>query len=262
VPAMYNLCLMQPGFASADLSAWRVGGYGGAPMPVATIDALTDRLPGLVLINAYGATETCSPATMVPMGQTRAHADSVGVSLPAADIRVMDDNGKELPAGETGELWIGGPMVVPGYWANPEATELSFTDGYWHSGDLGSKDAEGYVRVFDRMKDMLNRGGYKVYSVEVENALMAWPGMVEAAVVARSCPVLGERVHAFVHAPGQAQDVAALRAHCAQRLADYKVPESWTWSDTPLPRNANGKLMKRVLRDQLLSVMAAAPSQP
>lgn len=253
VPAMYNLCLMHDSFANANLSAWRVGGFGGAPMPVATIDALAARLPGLVLINAYGATETTSPATMMPMGHTRAHADSVGVPLPAADIRVMDGEGRELPAGESGELWIGGPMVVPGYWANPEATAASFTDGYWHSGDLGSKDAEGYVRVFDRMKDMLNRGGYKVYSVEVENALMAWPGMVEAAVVARPCPVLGERVHAFVHAPGQPQDDAALLAHCAARLADYKVPESLTWSENPLPRNANGKLLKRLLREQVMA---------
>ena len=251
VPAMYNLCLMQPGFAKADLSAWRVGGYGGAPMPVATIDTLAQHLPGLALVNAYGATETTSPTTMMPLGHTRAHADSVGVVLPAADVRVMDDKGQELPPGETGELWIGGPMVVPGYWANPDATAASFTDGYWHSGDLGSVDAQGYVRVYDRMKDMLNRGGYKVYSVEVENALMAWPGMVEAAVVARPCPVLGERVHAFVYAPGQPPDDAALQAHCAARLADYKVPESLTWSEIPLPRNANGKLMKRVLRAQV-----------
>jgi len=257
VPAMYTLCLMQPGFAHADLSAWRIGGYGGAPMPVATIDALTERLPGLVLINAYGATETTSPVTMMPMGLTRAHADSVGVPLPAADVRVMDDEGHELPAGETGELWIGGPMVVPGYWNNPQATAASFTAGYWHSGDMGSKDAQGYVRVLDRKKDMLNRGGYKVYSVEVENALMAWPGMAEAAVVARPCPVLGERVHAFVYAPGQAPDNAALRAHCAQLLADYKVPETLTWCDTPLPRNANGKLMKRVLRAQLPAVFSS-----
>jgi O-succinylbenzoic acid--CoA ligase len=251
VPAMYNLCLMQPSFAAADLGAWRIGGYGGAPMPVATIDALAARLPGLTLLNCYGATETTSPATMMPMGHTRAHADSVGVALPAAELRVMDEAGRELPPGETGELWIAGPMVVPGYWANPEATAASFTAGWWHSGDLGSIDADGYVRVFDRKKDMLNRGGYKVYSVEVENALMAWPGMVEAAVVGRPCPVLGERVHAFVHAPGAARDDAALRAFCAERLADYKVPETFTWSDTALPRNANGKLMKRLLREQL-----------
>jgi O-succinylbenzoic acid--CoA ligase len=251
VPAMYNLCLLHPSFADAKLDAWRMGGYGGAPMPVATIDALASRVPGLVLLNAYGATETTSPATMMPSGHTRERGDTVGVPLPAADIRVMDDDGREVPPGETGELWIGGPMVVPGYWANPEATAASFTAGYWHSGDLGSVDALGYVRVFDRKKDMLNRGGYKIYSVEVENVLMAWPGMVEAAIVGRPCPVLGERVHAFVHAPGQPRDDAALRAFCAARLADYKVPETVSWSDQPLPRNANGKLMKRLLRDQL-----------
>ena len=245
---MYNLCLMSGEMARRDLGCWRVGGYGGAPMPVATIDALTAQLPGLTLLNAYGATETTSPATMMPAGLTREHADSVGVALPAADIRVMDDDGREVAPGQTGELWIGGPMVVPGYWANPEATASSFTAGYWHSGDLGSVDARGFVRVFDRKKDMLNRGGYKIYSVEVENVLMAWPGMVEAAVVGKPCPVLGERVHAVLHAPGVASDDAALRRFCAERLADYKVPESFTWSNEPLPRNANGKLMKRLLR--------------
>jgi long-chain acyl-CoA synthetase len=249
VPAMYNLCLLNDEFAACDLASWRIGGYGGAPMPVATIDALAERLPGLTLLNAYGATETTSPATMMPAGLTRAHADSVGVALPAADIRIMDDDGREVAPGETGELWIGGPMVVSGYWHNPEATAASFTAGYWHSGDLGAVDAQGFVRIFDRKKDMLNRGGYKVYSVEVENVLMAWPGMVEAAVVGKPCPVLGERVHAIVHAPGMLPDEAALRQFCAERLADYKVPESFSWSTEPLPRNANGKLMKRVLRD-------------
>ena len=248
VPAMYTLCLLQPGFASADLSAWRIGSYGGAPMPVATIDAINAVLPGLVLMNAYGATETTSPATLMPIGHTRAHADSVGVALPATTIRVMDEAGRELPAGVAGELWVGGPMVVPGYWANPEATAAAFTAGFWHSGDLGSVDAEGYVRVFDRQKDMLNRGGYKIFSVEVENVLMAWPGMVEAAIVGLPCPVLGERVHAVLHAPGALQDDAAIRQFCAQRLADYKVPETVHWSENPLPRNANGKLLKRMLR--------------
>jgi O-succinylbenzoic acid--CoA ligase len=186
---------------------------------------------------------------MMPWGRTRAHADSVGVALPAADVKVMDDDGREVAPGETGELWIGGPMVVPGYWANPEATAASFTAGYWHSGDLGSVDAHGFVRVFDRKKDMLNRGGFKIYSVEVENTLMAWPGVLEAAVIGRPCPVLGERVHAVVHAPGAVVDEAALRAHCTQQLADYKVPETIRFSPEPLPRNANGKLMKRLLRD-------------
>ena len=251
VPAMYTLCLMSPALAGADLSTWRVGGYGGAPMPATSIDALAARLPALTLLNAYGATETSSPASLMPAGQTRSHADSVGVALPAADILVMDDDGRAVAPGETGELWIAGPMVVPGYWANPEANAASFTAGYWHSGDLGSVDAQGYVRVYDRKKDMLNRGGFKIYSVEVENTLMGWPGLVEAAIVGRPCPVLGERVHAYVHAPGQPADDAALRQFCAARLSDYKVPETFTWCTEPLPRNANGKLMKRLLREQL-----------
>jgi O-succinylbenzoic acid--CoA ligase len=251
VPAMYTLCLMDPAFDGEKLARWRIGGYGGAPMPVSAIDALADRLPGLTLVNAYGATETTSPTTMMPPGLTRDHADTVGVPLPCADVRVMDDDGRELPAGETGELWIAGPMVVPGYWDNPEATQAAFTGGYWHSGDLGSVDADGFVRLFDRKKDMLNRGGFKIYSVEVENTLMALPGVVEAAIVGRPCPVLGERVHAFIHAPGVAHDDEAVRAHCRAQLTDYKVPETITWADAPLPRNAGGKLLKRALRDQL-----------
>jgi len=251
VPAMYNLCLRHPFFAAADLACWRIGGYGGAPMPLSTIEDLAQRVPGLTLLNAYGATETTSPTTMMPMGDTTVHLASVGVALPAADVLVMDEWGLELPRGETGELWIGGPMVVPGYWDNPEATAASFTAGYWHSGDLGWIDEGGYIHVGDRKKDMINRGGYKIFSVEVENVLMSFAGVQEAAVVARPCPVLGERVHAVVYAPGVAPDDERLRAHCAAQLADYKVPETITWTDAPLPRNANGKLMKRVLREAL-----------
>ena len=253
VPAMYKLCLLSPDFAQRDLASWRIGGYGGAPMPLATIDALARQLPDLVLVNAYGATETTSPVTMMPAGETRAHADTVGVALPCAEVVVMDERGREVAPGESGELWIAGPMVVPGYWDNEAATTASFSAGFWHSGDLGSIDAEGYARLFDRRKDMLNRGGFKIYSVEVENALMGHAGVVEAAIVARACPVLGERVHAFIHAPGIAHDDAAVRAHCARLLADYKVPETITWTDDPLPRNANGKVLKRLLRETLAS---------
>jgi len=142
-------------------------------------------------------------------------------------------------------------MVVPGYWNNPVASAESFTAGYWHSGDLGLMDAEGFVQILDRKKDMLNRGGFKIYSAEVENVLMALPGVIEAAIVGRPCPVLGERVHAFIYAPELAQDGDAARAHCRAQLADYKVPESVTWLPTPLPRNSNGKVIKRALRAQL-----------
>ena len=252
VPAMYGLLLLCPELQRSDLRHWRVGGYGGAPMPISTISELAQRLPGLGLVNAYGATETTSPATISPVPSDTSHAHSVGVALPCADLLVMDDEGHELAAGESGELWIGGPMVVPGYWNNPDATAAAFTGGYWRSGDIGSIDADGFVRISDRKKDMLSRGGFKIYSAEVENRLVAYPGVVEAAVVGRPCPVLGERVHAFVHAPGVAQDDEALRRHCALALADHKVPESWTWSEAPLPRNANGKLVKRLLRERLI----------
>ncbi len=248
VPAMYQLCLLQPAFTQLDLSAWRVGGYGGAPMPVPTVQALAQSVPGLILVNCYGSTETTSPATIMPLGLSAVYNDAVGIAVPCADIRVMDADGQEVPTGQSGELWIGGAMVVPGYWDNPEATARGFADGCWRSGDLGSVDAEGLVRIFDRIKDMINRGGFKIYSVEVENVLMAVPGVVEAAVVGYPCPVLGERVHAYLYAPQASADADAVRAHCAQNLADYKVPEQVVFVDAPLPRNANGKLLKRALR--------------
>jgi O-succinylbenzoic acid--CoA ligase len=200
-------------------------------------------------MNAYGATETTSPTTIMPMGLQAAHLDSVGVVVPCGDVRVMDDVGREVAPGETGEIWIAGPMVVPGYWDNPEATAREFERGYWKSGDLGSIDARGFVRVFDRKKDLINRGGYKVYSAEVESVLSLHPAVVESALVAVPDPVLGEKARAIVVARDAACDAAALRAHCAQHLADYKVPDFFTFRSEPLPRNANGKLLKRALRE-------------
>ena len=254
VPAMYNLILLQPAFDQHDLSAWRVGGYGGAPMPVATIDTLAKKLPQLILTNAYGATESTSPVTIMPVGATRTHADTIGVTVPCGDVRIMDDAGCEVARGTTGEIWIGGPMMVKGYWDNLEATAREFTGGYWHSGDLGAMDADGFVRIFDRKKDMLNRGGFKIYSAEVENVLMALPGVIEAAIIGKPCPVLGERVHAVINTLDPAVTLEAVRAHCAAQLADYKVPETVTFVTAPLPRNPNGKLMKRTLREQLPAV--------
>jgi len=158
-----------------------------------------------------------------------------------------------VPRGTSGELWIRGPMVVPGYWANPEATKKGFVAGYWLSGDIGSVDEHGFVRVFDRAKDMLNRGGFKVYSVEVENVLLEHPAVIESAIVGKPDPVLGERVHAFVCLkPGATVQPDELKRFCAERLADYKVPETYTMTSAALPRNANGKLLKREMRQQLI----------
>ncbi|MDA9424686.1 class I adenylate-forming enzyme family protein [Bradyrhizobium sp. CCBAU 53380] len=250
VPAMYNLCLLQPDFDSHDLSSWRIGGFGGAPMPVATIEKLKAKIPGLKLMNCYGATETTSPSTIMPGELTESHIDSVGLPCPGARIIAMGPEGRELPAGEIGELWIQSASVIKGYWNNPKATAESFTGGFWRSGDLGSVDAEGFVRVFDRQKDMINRGGLKIYSAEVESVLAGHPAVVESAIIAKACPVLGERVHAVVvtRIPVGSDD---LRAWCAERLSDYKVPETMAITAEPLPRNANGKVLKRQLRELL-----------
>jgi long-chain acyl-CoA synthetase len=249
VPAMYNLCLLQADFDTYDLSAWRIGGFGGAPMPIATIEKLAAKIPGLKLINAYGSTETTSPSTIMPPELTAAHIDSVGLPCPGADIIVVDTDGREVPRGEIGEIWIHGGSVIRGYWNNAKATAESFTGGFWHSGDLGSIDAKNFVRVFDRQKDMINRGGLKIYSAEVESVLAGHPDVVESAIIATPCPVLGERVHAVIVTRGDAVGSAALRAWCAERLSDYKVPETMTLTTEPLPRNANGKVMKKQLRE-------------
>lgn len=250
VPAMYNLCLLRANFESLDLSAWRVGGFGGAPMPEATIARFHEKLPNLQLVNAYGATETTSPTTVMPPAYTEAHPDSVGMTLACADVRIMDDDGKEVPAGESGELWIGGPMVVPGYWNNAEATAANFTAGYWRSGDIGSIDVEGFVRIFDRKKDMINRGGYNVYSAELENLLYDCPGVAECAAVAQPDPVLGEKIHVYICYSDPALDEARIKRFCAEHLADYKIPDFVTLQEESLPRNANGKVIKRDLRDR------------
>lgn len=252
VPALYTLAVMQPDLASHDLSAWRVGCFGGAPMPEATIAKLDRLLPNLVLVNAYGATETTSPTTIMPPGLNPDHPDSVGQIVPCGRVEIRGEDGKILAPGETGELWISGPMVVPGYWNREEANREAFVDGAWRSGDIGTVDADGFVKVFDRVKDMINRAGFKVFSAEVENVLNHHPDIVEVAVIGRPDPVLGERVHAFVHlTAGSTSDAEAIRAYAAERLADYKVPEGVTLTADPLPRNANGKIQKPALRAQL-----------
>jgi O-succinylbenzoic acid--CoA ligase len=253
VPAMYSLCLREPDFRRYELSAWRIGSYGGSPMPESAIIALGEALPGLILINGYGATEATSPASMTPPGEGLARRETIGLPLHCADIIVVDERGREVPIGEVGEIWIRGPMVVRGYWNDPEATQASFTGGYWHSGDLGKFDVDGYLRLVDRLKDMINRGGYKVYSVEVENVLAQHEAVSETAVVGRPCPILGERVHAFVTRRGAHVSEQDLASFCASRLADYKVPESFTILDHPLPRNGSGKVLKRSLREALLA---------
>ena len=258
VPAMYNLIVREAGLAQRDLSAWRVGHFGGAAMPEVTIKRLAKLLPQLELYNGFGATETTSAVTLTEHGDAARHPDSVGTTVPCVDIRVLSPQGHEVPTGEAGELWIRSPGNAISYWNNADATRSSFVAGYWRSGDIGSVDAQGFVRVLDRIKDMINRGGFKVYCVELENVIQRFPGVVEVAAVASPCPVLGERIHIFVHASDPVE-LALLRDFCRDQVADYKLPDYLTVSPSPLPRNLNGKLVKASLREQARTLAASAP---
>lgn len=252
VPTIYSLITLTPALDTTDLSHWRIGCFGGAPMPVDTIERIGKKLPQLALVNAYGATETTSPTTVMPLSDWRDNMDSVGKIVPCGKVKVVGEDGAEVPPGEAGELLISGPMVVPGYYNRPEENASDFTDGYWRSGDIGSIDAEGFVRVFDRRKDMINRGGFKIFSAEVEDKLSHHDTVLECAVIGTPDPVLGERVHAFVVArDGTAIDVDELHAFCTTRMSDYKRPESFTVLESPLPRNNNGKIQKQILRSML-----------
>ena len=216
-------------------------------MPEATLARIAEVLPQLSLINCYGATETTSPAVMMPPEHASARAHQVGLPVICGDVLVMDEHGREVGPGEDGEIWISGPMVVSGYWNNPKATAAEFVGGYWKSGDLGRKDEGGFLQIVDRIKDIINRGGYKIPASEVENVILSDDAIIEVAVVAKPCPVLGERVHAFIVTKPEFQVDNIIDA-CRLRLADYKVPEQFHIVEQ-LPRNANGKVLKRVLRD-------------
>jgi long-chain acyl-CoA synthetase len=255
VPTMYKLCLMAPDFDQFDLSTWRCGAYGGAPMPETVIAELANRAPKLGLINTYGATEASSGHTALPASMTKNHSNSVGSVLHCSEICIMNDEGIEVSTGEIGEIWMRGGNISPGYWNNPEADSANFIGGFWRSGDIGRVDENGLIYVLDRKKDMLNRGGYKIYSSEVENQLSFHPATIECAVIAKPCDVMGERVRAIIvtdtlHSDNEPALAADIQAFAAQRLSKYKVPEEIFFRQAPLPRNANGKVLKNVLREE------------
>ena len=164
-------------------------------------------------------------------------------------IKIVNENNEEINQGETGELWIKGPMVVPGYWKNEKATQNSFENGYWKSGDIASQDKNGFIRIHDRKKDMINRGGYKIFSAEIENLMMLMDEVQEAALVPYPCPILGERSHAFVFPSLASLDPNKIRLQLLEKVADYKVPDKITITTEPLPRNVNGKITKAPLRE-------------
>jgi len=252
VPAMVWQVLEAPSFAKRDLSSVTSIGYGGAPAPPELVTRLKQEFPEVAPSNGYGLTETSSVTTLNSAEDYQAKPDSVGAPVAVCELRVVDEEGGDAPPGGIGELWIKGPNVVKGYWNNPEATAESFTDGWLHSGDLARIDDEGFVYIADRVKDMLIRGGENVYCVEVEDALYTHPDVMDAAVIGLPHRVLGEEVGAVVQLrPGAQVSEEELKQHVAGQLAAFKVPARIDLRNDPLPRNANGKILKSQLKDEL-----------
>ena len=253
VPAMAMQVLDHPDFSKRDTSSVRSVAYGGAPAPPDLVRRIKELFPGGSPSNGYGLTETSSVTTMNQGDDYVRKPDSVGVPVPVCEVKVVDEDGNELPQGAVGELWIKGPNVVKGYFNKPEATAASFSDGWLHSGDVARVDEEGFVYIVDRAKDMVIRGGENVYCVEVEAALHEHPAVSDAAVIGIPHDVLGEEVGAVVRLrQGTTVTEEELQAHVRERLAAFKVPVKVWFRDDELPRNPAGKILKRQLRDELV----------
>ncbi len=250
VPTMYTLMLVNPALDQCDLSALRLAAYGGAPMAPETIRRLQERL-GVDLYNAYGLTEATSLVTVLPACDALRKAGSIGLATSGTRLKVVDHEDNTLDPDQVGELCIKAPIVVSGYWQQPQATARAIRDGWLHTGDYARIDQEGFVFIADRKKDMINRGGENVYSIEVESALVSHPQVLEAAVVPRPHSIFGEVVHAFiVPAPGTSPGQEDIIAHCRGLIADYKVPASVSFLQE-LPRNPGGKVLKKRLRQMV-----------
>jgi len=247
VPAIYWLALQQPNFAEVDTSSVISLSYGGAPIAPDLVHRIQQAFPTARVGNGFGLTETSSVSTYLPDEYAAAHADSVGFPAPVVDLQLADPD----PESGVGELLIRGPNVVAGYWQKEQQTAETFVDGWLHSGDLARIDDEGLVHIVDRKKDMINRGGENVYSVEVENALAAHPAVGEVAVVGVPDSMMGEKVGAVVvPLPGHELDPQELVVFAKERLADFKVPQYVAVRSEPLPRNPGGKVLKPPLREQ------------
>ncbi|PQM44698.1 class I adenylate-forming enzyme family protein [Mycobacterium talmoniae] len=247
VPAIYALLLRHNAFADADVSGVRWVGYGGAPIAPSLVRALRDAFGAATVFNGYGMTETASLMTVLPDAEAVQHADSVGYAVPSGDIGVV-------PLGDdprTGELVVRGANVMGGYWNRPEATAATIVDGWLHTGDVVRVDDAGRVHLIDRLKDIINRGGENVSSVEVEAALLSAPGVTDACVLGVPDDVMGEKVGAVLVADREPVDLTAVLDHCRDQLADFKVPQYITVVTEALPRTASGKLRKDRLRQQV-----------
>ncbi|WP_293787663.1 acyl-CoA synthetase [uncultured Aeromicrobium sp.] len=238
-----------PDFAERDLHSLRKAYYGASIMPGPVLQRLRDALPDLGFYNCFGQSEIGPLATVLRPEEHDARPDSCGRAVTFVELKVVDLDGREVPPGEAGEVVYRSPQLCQGYWNKPEATQEAFADGWFHSGDLVRVDDEGYLTVVDRIKDVINTGGVLVASREVEDALYTHRAVAEVAVIGTPDERWIEAVTAVVVAKGEVSE-AELIAYAKERLAGFKVPKRVHLVEE-LPRNQSGKLLKRVLRDEL-----------
>ncbi|MEW2082683.1 acyl-CoA synthetase [Streptomyces sp. NPDC005283] len=240
-----------PEFATRDLGALRKAYYGASIMPVPVLERLRERLPGLGFYNCFGQSEIGPLATVLGPDEHEGRMDSCGRTVLFVEAKVVDESGEEVADGTAGEIVYRSPQLCEGYWDKPEETEAAFRDGWFHSGDLAVRDAEGYFTVVDRVKDVINSGGVLVASRQVEDALYTHPAVAEAAVIGLPDERWIEAVTAVVVTRGEVTE-AELIDHAREELAHFKAPKKVLFVDE-LPRNASGKILKRELRDRFTS---------
>ncbi|MET8469483.1 o-succinylbenzoate--CoA ligase [Streptomyces sp. NPDC006422] len=247
VPTMFDLLARQPAWETADLSSLRILTCGGAPVPPPLISTYQER--GLTFLQGYGMTEAAPGTLFLDAEHAVSKAGSAGVPHFFSDVQVVGPDLSPVDVGETGEVVVRGPHVMPGYWGLPAETEAAFTDGWFRTGDAARVDPDGYVTIVDRFKDMIISGGENIYPAEIEAALLAHPDVAECAVIGVPDTKWGEVPRAVVvPAPGSTPDASALLSSLTGQLAKYKIPKSLTFTDE-LPRTASGKLIKSRLRD-------------
>ncbi|MEW2515885.1 acyl-CoA synthetase [Streptomyces sp. NPDC046870] len=247
-PTVWIALAGRPDFATRDLSGLRKAYYGASVMPVPVLERLRERLPELGFYNCFGQSEIGPLATVLAPDEHQGRMDSCGRPVLFVDARVVDEDGKDVPAGTPGEIVYRSPQLCEGYWDKPEETAEAFRDGWFHSGDLAVRDADGYFTIVDRVKDVINSGGVLVASRQVEDALYTHEAVAEAAVVGLPDERWIEAVTAVVVPRGEVTE-EELIAHVRERLAPFKAPKRVLFTDE-LPRNASGKILRRELRDR------------
>lgn len=252
VPTMIGMCIQHPEYRPDRLASLRQLVYGASPMPEAILDHLLEHLPEVELLQGYGMTECSSVLTFLTPEDHVAGSDrlrSVGQPVFGVTLSIQDDDGNHVPTGEIGEVCARGGNFMLEYWNKAEATSDVFKDGWYHTGDAGYLDEDGYLFLVDRVKDMIVSGGENVYSTEVESAISTHPGVAQVAVIGIPDPVWGEAVHAVVvPAPGQSPTEDEICEHARQLIAGYKVPKSVDFRAEPLPLSGAMKVLKRDLR--------------